>query len=68
MSGNNMEEIEVTFLIDYPLSILVKNEYTNKAYLPKSQIEFEGQYGSIQHGTTIEVTAPQWLLKAQGLV
>tara|TARA_R110002096_G_scaffold172484_9_gene346212 strand:+ start:1410 stop:1616 length:207 start_codon:yes stop_codon:yes gene_type:complete len=68
MSGNYMEEIEVTFLDDYPSSIKVKNEWTNQAYLAKSQIECEGKYNEIKPGNVIKVTAPHWLLQAQDLV
>ena len=68
MSKDERVEIEVTFLHQTDGAILVNIDGNLKdgEWLPKSQIGWEND--EYARGTTITVTAPEWLLEAKGLL
>jgi hypothetical protein len=36
--------------------------------LPKSQIEYEGDYDQLEEGDVIEIEIPEWLADREGLI
>jgi hypothetical protein len=68
VSKNDQHEIEVCFLHQTENAILVNDDGNLKdgVWLPKSQIGWEAD--EYARGEMITVTAPEWLLKAKGLL
>ena len=61
------ETVSMTFHLATAKAVLLSDDgdKKNAVWLPLSQIEIEGKQS---HGSVVEVTAPEWLLKKNGLI
>jgi hypothetical protein len=59
--------LEGEFKYQTDLAILV-NDGDNDHWIPKSQIEEDIDWGSLDKGDDIQVTIPEWLAEEKGLV
>jgi hypothetical protein len=63
-------ELELEYVHQTDLAVLVKDLDDNEVWLPKGQIEerHDIDWESLEKEDTIEVTIPTWLAESAGLV
>lgn len=67
MSRDDPVEIEVTFIKCTSAAVLIEYD-ESEIWLPRSQLEFHGNFDHCQRGELVEIELPEWLAYEKDLI